>query len=482
MSDLTNLTLILGGGFTGFFTALHLSRQRYSTPVILIDQTERFIFQPLLYELLSGEMSANQVWPRYRDLLQGSGVTFVQDTVAAIDLEQRQVRLASGSGYAYRHLVLALGTTTGYFGVEGAGKYSFAFRTGEDAIALARHLRNCLQQANQTEDPQARQTLLSVAVIGAGPTGVELAATLADLLPGWYVPSGGSAEEIRVILFSRGPEILAGDVNRPIRRAAQQALEQRTVPVECRMAAEVIAVRPQQVEFKHHNQLQVLQAATIVWTAGTATHPLIKALPIPEQHRDSHGRIRVTSSLQLPGFPEVFAGGDGTAIEQNPLPATAQVAYQQGGAIARNLTAISQGKAPSPAQITLLGSMLKLGVGESAVSVFDRFAITGKLGHLIRQGTYLERLPPLGLSLPTVLRWLKQEAFFSLAPQQTTGRPHRKAGAVSVAVRSAIAIAIVSSSSLVLWRVFWPEQFNRVWQPTGLPGLFDQLRPEDSQP
>lgn len=459
-------TLILGGGFTGLFTALHLHRQHYTLPVLLVNQTERFIFQPLLYELLSGEMEADQVWPPYQELLHDSDVTFVQGTVETIDLERRQVKLASGSSYTYGHLVLALGSTTGYFGTEGAQEHSFAFRTGEDAIVLGCRLRDCLQQASQTE-PQARRTLLSVAVIGAGPTGVELAATLADLLPGWYTQIGGNAEEIRVVLLHRGPEILEGDVNRPIRKAAQTGLQQRRVPVECLMATEVTAIRPNQVEFKCHNQQEVLPAATVVWTAGTAIHPLIKALAIPESHRDTQGRIQVTSTLQLPDFPEVFAGGDCAAA--GTLPATAQVAYQQGAAIARNLNAISQGKALRPAQVRLQGSLLKLGVGESAVNVFDRLAITGKLGNLMRQGTYLDRLPPLGFQLPTIFQWLKR-VFTS--PPKRQARHHWIEGAVAIA-------AIFSS--LLGWRVAQPEEFNRIWQPTGLPVLFDQLLPEEEE-
>jgi len=455
------LTLILGGGFTGLFTAFHLSRQRYARPVILIDQTERFIFQPLLYELLSGEMVAEQVWPRYEELLQGSGITFVQDTVQAIDLERRQVNLASGTRYCYSHLVLALGSTTGYFGVEGAAEHSFAFRTGEDAMVLARHLRRCLQQAQRVKDPQQHRALLSVGVIGAGPTGVELAGTLADLLPAWYSELGGNAKEIRITLINRGPEILERDVNRPIRQAAQDRLRRRTVPVECLMEAEVTAVYPQGVAFKRHNQLQMLSAATIVWTAGTATHPLIEALAVPASHRDSQGRLRVTPTLQLPDFPEVFAGGDCATTGENSLPAMAQVAYQQGTAIARNLKAVSQGNSPSPAHVTLRGSFLKLGVGESAVNLFDRFAVTGKLGHLIRQGTYLDRLPPPGLHLSRIAQWLQRE----LLPQ-----PQPRQSRLAQWLGGAVAATVLAGSGLLLWRVTQPD-----WQPTGLPTLFDRL-------
>ena len=416
MDDSTNPTLILGGGFTGLFTALHLRHQRCSVPTVLIDKEERFIFKPLLYEFLSGEMNANQVWPRYEELLHNSGVTFIQDTIQAIDLLTRQVCLTSGLRYTYSHLVLALGSTTGYFGVEGVQENSFPFRTGSDAIALAKHLRDCLQLASQTEDSQQRCTLLTVAVIGAGPSGIELAATLADLLPDWYAQLGGNSEEIRVVLIHRGKEILQGDMNSRLRSTAQTALEKRTVPVELLMESEVTAVHANFVEFKRHTQPDVLPAATIVWTAGTATNPLIKALPVAQEHRDKHGRLKVTPMLQLPDFPEVFAGGDCAVDMQIPLPATAQVAYQQGAMIARNLKAISEGGSSRPAHIGLRGTLLKLGLAESAAEIFDRFEVKGKLGHLIRVAAYLELLPTPVHDFKATTEWLTDEVFHLIKP------------------------------------------------------------------
>ncbi|CAA9589588.1 NADH dehydrogenase [uncultured Synechococcales cyanobacterium] len=471
MSD-TAITLIIGGGFTGLFTALHLSRLGYDAPVVLIDQSERFIFQPLLYELLSGEMKPELVWLRYEELLQGSGVTFVQAIVQAIDLKQRQVHLTSSKCYSYNQLVIALGSTTGYFNVSGAQEHSWPFRTGEDAVALAHHLRHCLRQARQTPDRAARHTLLTVAVIGAGPTGVELAGTLADLLPAWYVELGGNSAEIRVVLLSRDSKILEGDVNRPIRKAALRGLQQRTVPVEYLLDAEVTAVHANQVEFQRHNQQEFLTAATIVWTAGTTVSPLIKTLPLPELGRDKQGRIQVAPTLQIPGFPEVFAGGDCASVELNPLPATAQVAYQQGAAIARNLKAISQGYSPRPAHITLRGSFLKLGVGDSAANLFDRFAITGKLGNLVRQGTYLDRTPPLGLNLPVITGWLSSEAWNRSQSQQAAPLVRWIGGMVIT--------TLLVGSGLLGWRAVEPQQFNRIWQPTGLPVLLDRLLPSKS--
>jgi NADH dehydrogenase len=414
MNDATTPTLILGGGFVGLFTALHLSHQRCTLPTILIDQEWSFIFKPLLYEFLSGEMNVELVWPRYDKLLHNSGIAFIRDTVQDIDLPQRQVRLTSGLHYTYRHLVLALGSTTGYFGIEEAQKNSFPFRTGEDAIALGRHMRDCLQRASQTEDSQQRRTLLTVAVLGAGRSGIELAATLADLLPDWYAQLGGNVQEIRVVVIQRGKEILKGDVS-SLRSSAESALQRRTVPVELLLEAEVSAVRANSVEFKRHNQIEVLSAATTIWTTGTATHPLIKALPITAGNRDKQGRLQVTPTLQLPDFPEVFAGGDCAVDKHTSLPATAQVAYQQAAAIARNLKAISEGGEPTPAHVRLRGTLVKLGLEESVAEIFDRFEFKGKIGHLIRQATYLEMLPTPVRNFKATTEWLTDEVFHRIA-------------------------------------------------------------------
>lgn len=414
MLNATHPVLILGGGFTGLFTALHLSHQRCSLPSTLIDQEWSFIFKPLLYEFLSGEMKVDLVWPRYDELLHNSGVAFICDTIQEIDLPNRQVKLTSGLDYTYNYLVLALGSTTGYFGIEGAKENSFAFRTGEDAIALGKHLRECLQRATQIEDTEKRLTLLTFAVLGAGRSGVELAATLADLLPDWYAQLGGNAKEIRVVVIQRGKEILKGDTD-SLRQTAQKAFQQCTVAVEVLLEAEIDAVHPQRVEFKRHNQTDQLEAATIIWTTGTATHPLIQALPISPENRDKQGRLKVTPTMQLPEFPEVFVGGDCSINMENPLPATAQVAYQQAAAIARNLEAISQGNSPTPAQVHLRGTMMKLGLEESVAEIFDRFEVKGKAGHLIRQAVYLEMLPTPVRNFKATTEWLTEEIFQQFA-------------------------------------------------------------------
>jgi len=224
---------MVGGGFTGLFAAMHLCRLRHPRPIVLIDQGDRFVFKPLLYELLSGELTEAQVWPRYDALLNGTRITFIHDTVQHIDLASQTVTLASGHRYPYGHLVLGLGSTLQDFGLPGVKDHAFAFRTGEDVTKLRRHLRQCLQRASQTQDPDQRRALLTVAIIGAGPAGVEMAATLGDLLPQWASQFKGLVDDLKIVIVNRSPEILKGDINSGLRDRVQRALQTRWVPIQC---------------------------------------------------------------------------------------------------------------------------------------------------------------------------------------------------------------------------------------------------------
>ncbi|WP_375494715.1 NAD(P)/FAD-dependent oxidoreductase [uncultured Nostoc sp.] len=404
-------TVIVGGGFTGLFTALNLAHEDYPRSVILIDQNERFCFKPLLYEYFSGEMDAFQVVPRFSELLKGSGVIFVQDAVESIDLHEQQVKLASGNSYNYSNLVLTLGSITGYHHLEGAKDYAFPFWTEADAIALEQHLGDCLQKAIQTEDIEQRRQLLTVVIVGGGASGIEMAATLADLLPHWYTALGGNSDEIRVILLNHGQEILNGNVNDPLRPIAEKELQKRTIPIEILRGAEATKIHANAIEYKHNEQIETLPTSTTIWTAGTSIHPLIKSLPISPEHRDHRDRLLVTPTMQLLDFPEVFAGGDCAAVPDNSLPPTAQVAYQQGANIAQNLQAIVFGEEPKPAKVNIRGTLLKLGLNNAAANLFNVFEVAGESGHLIRQGTYLTLLPTPIHDFKAASEWLDEEIF-----------------------------------------------------------------------
>ena len=406
-------TIILGGGFTGLFTALHLSQQNYPNLVILIDRQDRFVFKPLLYDYFTEEMSDNQVNPLYEKLLEGSGVQFIRDTVQKLDLENRQVELANNDNIAYKYLVLALGSQTGYFGIEGAKEHTLPFWTRQDAIALRNHLQDCLARSLSIENSPEHQKLLTVAIAGAGATGVELAATLADVLPQWYLKQGGEFEQLRLVLIDRSSQILSSASDR-LRQAAETALKKRPVKVELKLNASVTAVRPQQIEFEQNDKQNTLEAATIIWTTGTTINPVIKSLPISDEYRDKKGRLKVLSTLQLIDRPEIFIGGDCGVNWDKSVPATAQAAYQQGSAIAKNLQALATNRTPDLANVTIRGTMLKLGLNEAAADIFNRVLIEGKPAHLLRQGRYLTTLPTPVRDLKATTQWLSEEVLKSI--------------------------------------------------------------------
>lgn len=452
MNKQTSQTVIVGGGFTGLFTALYLSHQHYQSSVILIDQNDRFCFKPLLYEYFSAEMEDLQVLPKFTELLEGSKVTFVQDKVEAVDLQQREVKLNSGDIYKYDNLVLAVGSVPSYFNVQGAKESALPFYSQKDAIAIDHHLYQNLQTALNTPDENTRCQLLTIAVVGGGPTGVEMSATLADLLPHWYTAMGGNSQQIQIFLLNHGAEILQGDINSHLREIATAQLQKRTRPVELLLGANVTAVLPNAVKYEQYGEIKTLPTCTTIWTAGTATHPLIENLAVPAAHRDHHGKLQVSSTLQLLDYPEVFAGGDCAVMVENPLPPTAQVAYQQGKAIAHNLKALELKQPLQSAQVNIRGTLLKLGLNQAAANIYNLFEVTGEIAHLIRQGTYLELLPTPIHNFQVTTEWLNTEIF----QRYLTSESAEKTAAKAVEMVGSAAISVLVARKL--WQMLGDKQ------------------------
>ena len=467
MNNTTNSTVIVGGGFVGLFAALHLAHHHYSEPVILIDRSDRFTFKPLLYEHLTGEMENLEVFPRYEDLLEGSNVTIVKDEVTAIDLQQRRVELASGSHHDYKHLVLGVGSTQGYLGTEGAQENGFAFRTQEDTVALEKHLRSCLQQAVRA-DAKARKALLTVAIVGAGPSGVEMAATLADLLPIWYEELGGDFEELRIVLANHSNQILKGDANSHLKETAMDALLDRTVPVELLLKAGVTKVTGDRLEYqlKDEDTTKALPAKTVVWTAGTATNPVIEKLSLSDAEKNKHGLPLVNTNLQLLQHPEVFAAGDCAVVKERDYAPLAQIAYQEAATIAKNLIALSQNKELHAVSASMRGTLMKLGIRNGVANIFDKVKVNGRTGDIIRNVTYLEMLPTPLHDFNATTEWLSEEIFHRYhQPQTEAEKQHQRqakanifTGITSIAIGAIAAIALISGSVAVWRTIHSPEQ------------------------
>jgi NADH dehydrogenase len=213
---------------------------------------------------------------------------------------------------------------------------------------------------------------------------------------------------------------------------------------------------------------------TIVWTGGTEPNHLLKTLPIPPENRNPRGQLEVTASLQLANFPEVFVGGDCAYVKEQPQPPTAQVAYQQGKAIAHNLKAIAQGKPTESVQVNLRGTLMKLGIGEGVANIFDRLEIKGEIGHLIREATYLELLPKPFHNFKVTAEWLKDEILQKQERnpmlRDSAGKTPLLSGLTAVFACSLLAFPLV-------WRAAEPNNFQQNFGWSSIPSLLDNLTP-----
>lgn len=475
-------TVIVGGGFVGLFTALHLRHHKHQGQVVLVEPQTNFVFKPMLYELLTEELPESIICPSYEKLLVNSDVEQIRQRVTAIDLKAKQLTLESGESQEYDNLVLAVGSVQGYLRTEGAQENALAFRSKEEAIALREHLKSCLQRALTTEDQAEKKALLTMAIVGAGPAGVEMAATLADLLPSWYVPMGGNIHELTIHLVNHATSILAGDANSSLKRCALEQLQQRTIPVNLKLGVGVKIVSKTALQFVEtgEDELQTLATHTTIWTAGTAVNPLIKNLAeqLPPEDLDRHGQPLVNSSLQLPSFPEVFAAGDCVTVKDNPKPALAQIAYQQGAAIAKNLIALQTGKPLVSPDPQLRGTLMKLGLGNGVANLFDRVRIEGKAGDLLRNATYLELLPTPLHNFKATSQWLREETIDRFhRPHAPTTREINLAKMTPAQKReyqSIKAIAIIAPLIFIVLLYLGfktPERERRPFTPLPTPGV-----------
>lgn len=382
--------VILGGGFGGLYTALALAARRQHPPILLIEPNERFLFLPLLYELLSGELRSWEIAPRYDTLLAGKGVAWLQDRVIRIDTEASQVHTAAGRKLAFSRLVIATGAQSNSFGIPGVLEHSLGFRT----LADVERLQHLIQNLKQCARPLQR-----LAVVGAGASGVELACKLADQLQGSAI----------VEVIEQGPGLLpqAKAFNR---EQADLALQRRDVRL--RTNTHVEAVEADRLALQGPGGLEQLSVDGVIWTAGLRFQaPELRATTAmaTAPATDHLGRLFCKPTLQLRDHPHVFALGDIAHVdvegEERALPATAQVAFQQAECLAVNLVkSLAEGPL-DPFHYKDLGEMMSLGEGEASLTG-GGFTLAGAAAFQIRKLAYLTRLPGPSHQLKVAAGWL----------------------------------------------------------------------------
>ncbi|NES21604.1 MAG: NAD(P)/FAD-dependent oxidoreductase [Symploca sp. SIO3E6] len=389
MTEKSTRICILGGGFGGLYTALRLSQLPWEKPqqpeVILVDHNDRFLFLPLLYELLTGELQTWEIAPPFEELLANTGVRFTQATVAGIEIDEQQVQLQEGAGFSYDRLVLSLGGVTPLDMVPGAVEYALPFRTITDTYRLEERLR-ILEESNTDK--------IRVAVVGGGYSGVELACKLAERL--------GARGRLRLI--ERGDEILktSPEFNR---EAAQKALNERQVWLD--LDTEIESIEAGQISLLYKGQSDTIPVDLVLWTVGTAVSPIVRSLPLKQNHR---GQLTTLPTLQVLDHPEIFALGDladcKDANEQQ-MPSTAQVAYQQADYAAWNIWASLTGRPLLPFRYQNLGEMMTLGINNATLTGLG-VKLDGPLAHIARRLAYLYRMPTLDHQLKVGLNWIAQ--------------------------------------------------------------------------
>lgn len=375
--------VILGGGFGGLFTALELAG---SGEVTLVSDADHFIFTPMLYEYLSGEVEAWHIAPRYDELVDDK-VRLASSAVSAVDLGTQTVSLQSGQKLDYDVLVLALGGITNYWGIEGAEEFTLPFRKLAHADDLRNRMVSALDHIPPEMAPQDVRRELTFAVVGAGASGCELSTKMADLLVDAFERRALHGEP-RVLVLEMGDRVVPG-MGDQIREFVEDALHKSRVEVHTQ--TRVVKVTADELTFEHDGRRESMKTAAVVWTAGVRINPVIEALDVEKTMR---GLLVVKPTLQLSQHVNVFALGD-IAFYPDATPTlagTAQLAFQQASLAARNIKAFNEGKEMHTKHFEELGEAMSLGTERAAVLTGGK-AFGGALARQARFALYTSRLP-----------------------------------------------------------------------------------------
>jgi demethylphylloquinone reductase len=375
--------LILGGGFAGLFTALELSG---TADVTLVTDADHFLFTPMLYEYLSGEVAAWHIAPRYDELLDEK-VHLVQGVITGVDLKSQTVTLQNSQKLNYDVLVLALGGITNYVGVEGAEEFSLPFRKLEHANNLRRRMVAALDRIPPEMAPQDVRREVTFAVVGAGASGCELSTKMADLLNDAFKRRALHGEP-RVLVIELADRVVPG-MGEQIREFVEDALHKSRVEVHTN--TRVVKVTQDELTFEHEGRQENIKTAGVVWTGGVKMSPVIEQL---DAEKNKRGLLMVKPTLQLSQHFNVFALGDIAFFpDATPtLAGTAQLAFQQASLAGQNIKAYMEGNELHTKHFEELGEALSLGTERAAVLTGGK-AFGGALARQARFALYTSRLP-----------------------------------------------------------------------------------------
>ncbi len=352
-SDLPHL-VVIGGGFAGLWATRALAWAPLR--ITLVDRHNHHLFQPLLYQVATAGLSATDIAAPLRHILRRQrNVEIRLGEATGVDPAARAVALEDGRALRYDYLLLASGATHSYFGNDQWAEHAPGLKSLDDALDLRRKLLLAFEQAEACADPAERAAWLEFAIIGGGPTGVELAGTLAEIARHTLRDQFSNIDpaSARVRLIEAGPRVLASFPEELSEKARHQ-LQKLGVEVSTGVPVTGIDAGGYRLGEAY------VRSRTIVWAAGVAASPLARSLGVP---LDRAGRVPVEADLSVPGYPEVFVAGDLAAVQQDgsPVPGVAPAAKQMGRHVARALQARLQGAPPRPFRYRDFGNLATIG-------------------------------------------------------------------------------------------------------------------------
>ena len=356
--------VIIGAGFAGLETARGLAKA--PVRITLIDKNNHHLFQPLLYQVAIAGLLPSQIAQPVRTIFRRQkNLAFQMGEVTEINFEEKFVKM-NGSVIAYDYLVIAAGARTNFFGFDMLEKHGLQLKDLETAVTTRNHLLSMFEQASHEADPEKRKAMLTFVIVGGGPTGVETAGALAELIT--HVMRKDfprlNLTEAQVILLEAGPYLIAPYPDE-LRQATLRLLRNKKVDV--RLNTKMQDFNGQRVTLGDGS---VIESQTLVWTAGAKAAEIIETVPA---EKASMGRVRVTPTLSLSQFPEAFVIGDAAFLVNGngqPLPMLSTVAIQQGQAMAKNIRLMMEGKEPKAFHYKDPGLLATVGRNAAVARIF----------------------------------------------------------------------------------------------------------------
>lgn len=390
--------LIVGAGFGGLGVAEQLTH--VPVHVTLIDRHNYHTFHPLLYQVATSLLNAEDVGAPVRSMFRHhENVNFRLGTVTGIDVPERKIKMDNGDEVNYDYLVLAGGSAVNYFGTPGAAEYAFPLYTLTNAVRLRNQVMQRFEAADR--DPTiVDDGGLTFVIVGAGPTGVETAGALADLfynlLPKDYHQL--ATEMARIILVEMGQDVLP-PFKENLRKYAQYDLEDRGV--ELRLGESVAEVGPTSLKLKSGEEIR---AHTVIWAAGVQANPLAHILGMPQGRG---GRVKLNPDLTVPEHPEIYVVGDMGEVtsEGQLMPQLASVAMQSGEFVGRQIARRIAGENTQDFKYWDKGFMATIGRGSAVVEFPNNRTLHGPLAYFAWLGVHLVLLSGMRNRIETLWNW-----------------------------------------------------------------------------